>query len=124
MEEFDSKEFSIRAHAVKYILDIYGRDKHIIQRDNKKRSGYLICFQCENLNCSFNITCGKSRKKDSDELFKYEQENSFLEHGRRDSNDNIISFCTNAGKMTTVRDILLLLSIQLITITIIIYRNK
>ena len=36
MEVFNSQEFSIRKQAVKYIIENYGIDKHLVQRDFKK----------------------------------------------------------------------------------------
>ena len=95
MEEFDNQQFSVRMNqALNYILSIYGIDKHLIQRYANKRTSWNICLQCDNLSCSFMISCKKYRKSDTDQLFKYEQENSFLQHGQKDSNDNIISFCS------------------------------
>lgn len=96
MDYFNNQQFEIRKQAVKYILDIYGVDKNIVQSNKKKRSSYIICLQCDNSTCGFIITCTKSRSNNSDGYFIYEQENSFLQHGG--AND----FCTSVGKLSTV----------------------
>jgi len=76
MDGFNSQKFSIRKQAVKYIIENYGIDKHLVQRDLKTKSGYVICLQCENINCSFQIYCEKYRRANSDGCFKYENVNS------------------------------------------------
>ena len=45
MEYFDDFNFLERKHAIKYILNIYNIDKHIVQRDIKQRSSNKICFR-------------------------------------------------------------------------------
>ena len=48
------------------------------------------------------ITCSQSRSKDSKGFFIYEKENSLLQHGGIDEDNNITNFCTSVGQLSTV----------------------
>jgi len=106
---FEGNKFSKRSDAISFILNKYGRNTILTQRnENIKRSSFKICLQCKNIYCGFIITCFLSRQKNTENYFQFDQENSLLEHGKRDNCNNVIEICSSQGRMSTVSNVIVI----------------
>lgn len=100
---FNDLQFEHRRDALQYIIENHGSDKTLIQPLRSKRSSNTICLNCDNTNCAFTITCYKSQKKNTTNIFLFREEESNLKHGNIDPNTNeVLSFCSGVKHPSVV----------------------